>query len=187
VREVKYLVKPDRNSFKIAIIGEKATQALVRQFPELIVSSITQVQQPMNFPTASSIAHQIQLLSSDCDQISLIYNKYQNIVTYAAKRVDILTRPNFIKQFKYVTRHEAVEPDLEYSKQYFFELYIGSIFYNAFLNNNASEQSSRMGAMENASKNAGEILDKLTLEYNKVRQAKITMELIEIISGASAL
>jgi len=86
-----------------------------------------------------------------------------------------------------VTRHEATEPDLEYAKQYFYELYVGSIFYNAFLNNNAAEQSSRMAAMENASKNAGEMLDKLTLEYNKMRQAKITMELIEIISGASAL
>jgi F-type H+-transporting ATPase subunit gamma len=76
---------------------------------------------------------------------------------------------------------------LEYSKQYFYELYVASIYYNAFLNNNASEQSSRMSAMENASKNAGEMLEKLTLVYNKARQAKITMELIEIISGASAL
>ena len=49
------------------------------------------------------------------------------------------------------------------------------MFYHAFLNNIASEQSSRMNAMENASKNAGEILDSLTLEYNKARQAKITM------------
>jgi len=57
----------------------------------------------------------------------------------------------------------------------------------AFLNNAASEQSARMNAMENASKNAGEILDKLTLQYNKARQARITIELVEIISGAAAL
>ena len=55
------------------------------------------------------------------------------------------------------------------------------------LNNFASETSSRMNAMENASKNAGEMLNKLTLEYNKARQAKITMELCEIISGAAAV
>gem|GEM_PF-6597988 len=55
------------------------------------------------------------------------------------------------------------------------------------LNNIASEQSARMNAMENASKNAGEILNSLTLEYNKARQAKITMELCEIISGAAAV
>lgn len=61
------------------------------------------------------------------------------------------------------------------------------MFYNALLNNIASEQSARMNAMENASKNAGEILEKLTLDYNKARQAKITMELCEIISGAAAV
>ena len=55
------------------------------------------------------------------------------------------------------------------------------------LNNAACEQSARMNAMENASKNAGEILDALTLQYNKARQAKITMELVEIISGASSV
>lgn len=61
------------------------------------------------------------------------------------------------------------------------------MFYHAYLNNIASEQGARMNAMENASKNAGEIVDKLTLQYNKARQAKITMELCEIISGASAV
>ena len=69
----------------------------------------------------------------------------------------------------------------------FYDFYLGTIFYHAFLNNTASEQSSRMNAMENASKNAGEILEALTLEFNKARQAKITMELCEIISGAAAV
>ncbi|CAK88442.1 unnamed protein product (macronuclear) [Paramecium tetraurelia] len=68
-----------------------------------------------------------------------------------------------------------------------YEYYVATAFYHAMLNNFASETSSRMNAMENASKNAGEMLDKLTLEYNKVRQAKITVELCEIISGASAV
>ncbi|CAD8086960.1 unnamed protein product [Paramecium primaurelia] len=68
-----------------------------------------------------------------------------------------------------------------------YEYYVATAFYHAMLNSLASETSSRMNAMENASKNAGEMLDKLTLEYNKVRQAKITVELCEIISGASAV
>lgn len=61
------------------------------------------------------------------------------------------------------------------------------MFYHAMLQNAASEQTSRMNAMENASKNAAEILQDLNLEYNKARQARITNELCEIISGASAL
>jgi F-type H+-transporting ATPase subunit gamma len=71
--------------------------------------------------------------------------------------------------------------------QFFYEFYLSTCFYHALLNNIASEQSSRMNAMENASKNAAEILDSLTLDYNKARQAKITMELCEIISGAAAV
>jgi F-type H+-transporting ATPase subunit gamma len=59
--------------------------------------------------------------------------------------------------------------------------------YNCMLENNCSEQSSRMNAMENSTKNAGEMLAKLTLTYNRTRQASITTELIEIISGATAL
>jgi len=78
-------------------------------------------------------------------------------------------------------------PDKNTSNPALYELYLTSNLWYAFLHNAASEQSARMNAMENASKNAGEILDGLTLQYNKARQARITMELVEIISGASAL
>jgi len=73
-------------------------------------------------------------------------------------------------------------PDKNTSNGALYELYITSNLWVAFLENAASEQSARMTAMENASKNAGEIVDKLTLQYNKARQARITMELVEIIS-----
>lgn len=85
-----------------------------------------------------------------------------------------MTRPFFLKNFKYVSRHESLEPDRDYAQHYFYELYLSSIFYNALLNNAACEQSARMNAMENASKNATEVLSKLTLIFNKARQAKIT-------------
>jgi len=68
-----------------------------------------------------------------------------------------------------------------------YDLYVSSNLWVALLNNAASEQSARMNAMENASKNAGEILDGLTLKYNKARQARITTELVEIISGMTSL
>lgn len=96
-----------------------------------------------------------------------------------------MRREEFLAQFKFVTKHDP--DDMTQHGHLFYDFYLSSIFYHAFLNNAASEQSSRMNAMENASKNAGEILDKLTLEYNKARQAKITMELCEIISGAAAV
>lgn len=67
------------------------------------------------------------------------------------------------------------------------EFHLGSVLYNGLLENNCSENASRMQAMENSTKNASEMLDRLTLQYNRARQAGITTELIEIISGASAL
>ena len=78
-------------------------------------------------------------------------------------------------------------PDKNTSNPALYELYLTSNIWVALLNNAASEQSARMNAMNNASSNAKDILDGLTLEYNKARQARITMELVEIISGASAL
>lgn len=98
-----------------------------------------------------------------------------------------MNKTEFLNTFKYVVKHDAEEPELNHASHFFYEFYLNSTLYNCMLHNIASEQSSRMNAMENASKNAGEILDKLTLEYNKARQAKITMELCEIISGASAV
>ena len=68
-----------------------------------------------------------------------------------------------------------------------YEYALTSQIYHSFMDGAAAEQASRMAAMENASKNAGEMIDSLTLKYNRARQARITTELIEIISGASAL
>jgi len=98
-----------------------------------------------------------------------------------------MNRKNFVGIFKHVVRHDTEEPDKDFSKHYYYDLYISGQFYHAMLQNAAAEQSARMNAMENASKNAKEMLQKLSLNYNKARQAKITMELCEIISGANAI
>ena len=103
------------------------------------------------------------------------------------RKLELISKKEFLDSFKYVVKHDAEEPSMNFAAHYFYEFYLASSFYNAILNNVASEQSARMNAMENASKNAGELLDALTLEYNKARQAKITMELCEIISGAAAV
>ncbi len=79
------------------------------------------------------------------------------------------------------------EPEGYYQQNYYFELYLAGSIYHALLHSIASEQSSRMNAMENASKNSNEMLEKLKLNYNKARQAKITSELCEIISGANSV
>ena len=115
----------------------------------------------------------------------IIYNEYKNVISQVQKKLELMNRSEFLNSFKYVTKHDP--DDMTQHPDLFYDFYTASTFYHAMLHNIASEQSSRMNAMENASKNAGEILTNLTLDYNKARQAKITMELCEIISGASAV
>jgi len=101
--------------------------------------------------------------------------------------MELMPRKRFLDTMKFARLYNQSRPDKNTSNPALYELYLTSNLWIAFLNNAASEQSARMNAMENASKNAGEILERLTLEYNKARQAKITMELCEIISGAAAV
>jgi F-type H+-transporting ATPase subunit gamma len=101
--------------------------------------------------------------------------------------MELLPQRRFLEAMQFAKLYNQVAPDKNTSNPALYELYLTSNLWVAFLNNAASEQSARMNAMENASKNAKEILEKLKLQYNKARQARITKELCEIISGASAL
>lgn len=189
IREVRTLIGPNRNSYRIFCVGEKGNAALVRSFPDIYTTSISECTYPSNFAITSSIAHQIVATSEEegCDRILVVYNEFKSAISTVIRQIEFLSRKDFTAQFKHVVRHDTEEPDKDFSKHYYYELYVAGQFYHAVLQNAASEQSSRMNAMENASKNAKEMLAKLTLNYNKARQAKITMELVEIISGANAL
>lgn len=189
VREIKQIVaeSSDRAGFKIIVIGDKGTAALARPMPDLLYQSINEIQFPLNFPVIASISQALVRASEDCDNIQIVYNHFKTVMNSIVTRMDIMPRKVFLQNFKYVVKYDTSEPEKDWAKYYFYELYVSTKFYHAMLNSMASEQSARMNAMENASKNAGEMLDKLTLSYNKARQARITMELVEIISGASAV
>jgi F-type H+-transporting ATPase subunit gamma len=187
VREVKHIVKGDRSAYKIFVVGDKGSIALSRPFPDILEHAITNITTPLNFPTAAAIASHILQHARDCEKILIVYNEFKNVVSQILRRAEVMNKPEFLNTFKYVVRHDPEDSEIAPTSEFFYEFYLATKLYNALLNNIASEQSSRMNAMENASKNAGEILDNLTLEYNKARQAKITMELCEIISGAAAV
>ena len=115
-----------------------------------------------------------------------MYNSFKNAATYIQK----------YKVIKPLAGEGEDEPMVEYEFEPdtksevlvdLYEFLLTSQIFHSFMDGAASEQSSRMTAMENASKNAGEMIESLTLQYNRARQARITTELIEIISGASAL
>jgi len=171
----------------IAVIGDKGRGQLRRVYPELIQLSMTEVMSPGNFTLASALASElIAAGAGDYDAVVLMYNEFKNAATYTQMYKVIKPfsgegedEPLLAYEFEPDTKSEVLT-DLQ-------EYLLTSQIYHSWMDGAAAEQGSRMTAMENASKNAGELIGSLTLQYNRARQARITTELIEIISGASAL
>ena len=181
------LTVANRSKCKIFSIGNKGTSGLTRPFPDILRASIEQVGTPYNYPTVMSMAVHISALAYNSDKIIIIYNEFKSAIAYETRQVELMPKKKFLESMQFAKLYNQTLPDKNTSNPALYELYLTSNLWVAFLNNAASEQSSRMNAMQNASKNAKEIFDNLTLQYNKARQARITMELVEIISGASAL
>lgn len=189
IRDIKSRLGPtvNRSIYSIFSIGEKGTSALLRPFPDLVKNSISEVNTPLNYPTVASIAQQISAASAGHDKVVIFYNEFKSAIKTIIRDLELLPREKFLEYMKHMKLYKTPIPDKNTTSHALYDLYVSSNLYHAYLNNIASEQSARMTAMENASKNAKELVEKLRLEYNKARQARITMELVEIISGASVV
>jgi len=169
--------------YQIFMQGEKGSSQFRRVYGDKFFAQVTDREVPYNFDLASSITSEI--LGAEYDQVHILYNKFKSAIAYipTIKSITPMVDPNDPTLYPYEI---SEEDDLEIL-QNFYEYTLATEVFYAMLQNATSEQSSRMSAMENASKNAAEMVDSLTLQYNRARQARITTELIEIISGASAL
>ena len=142
---------------------------------------------PLNYPTVMSLAVLLSNAAADSDKILVLHNEFISAIAYEQRHLELMPRHRFLETLSYGKLYDQVLPDKNTSNTALYELYLTANLYVAYLQNAAAEQSSRMGAMENASKNAGEMVEKLTMKYNKARQARITTELCEIIAGTSAV
>lgn len=170
-------------SYELFVLGEKGRAQLRRNYSHKFIASATDRMAPYNFDLACALTQDV--LGTDHDAIHLVYNEFVSAIAYtpSIKSIVPLVDPAAPALYNF-----EVEPENDpETLQNFFEYTLATQVYHSLLENATSEQSSRMNAMENASKNAGEMIEKLTLVYNRARQARITTELIEIISGASAL
>ena len=122
------------------------------------------------------------------DKCILFYNNFKNVITQIPQAQQIVPADTNedLETIKKTNSYEF-EPDEDEILEDLLPRNISTQVFKAFLENAASEQGSRMAAMDNATRNAGELVDKLTINYNRSRQASITKELIEIISGAESL
>ncbi|KFQ73633.1 hypothetical protein N335_12094, partial [Phaethon lepturus] len=137
---------------------------------------------PPSFGDASVIA--LELLNSgyEFDEGSVIYNRFRSVISYKTDEKPIFSLET-VAGSESLSIYDDIDADVLRNYQ---EFTLANILYYSLKESTTSEQSARMTAMDNASKNASEMIDKLTLTFNRTRQAVITKELIEIISGAAA-
>jgi F-type H+-transporting ATPase subunit gamma len=172
----------------VVCIGQKATQ-FFRRLNVNMVGSVTHLGEK---PQIAQLIGVIKVMLDEytagrVDRLSLAYNDFVNTMTQTATVAPLLPLP---ASEEWVTAHAwdyLYEPDAEAVLEHVLIRYIESLVYQAALENLASEHAARMVAMKSASDNASKAIDNLTLVYNKARQAAITQEISEIVSGAAAV
>lgn len=174
------------NKIYVYGIGEKIRAALSRLHKdkfEMIFNDYNKI--PINFVTCAYIAECI--LKKNHSNVVIIYNHFKSAISFNTQMLSVISQ----KQFNSLNKKELAtfefEPELDFICSDIYQFYFTTVLYNCIIQNLAAEQSARMTAMDNASSNATEMLGSLSLRYNRARQSKITLELIEIISGANCI
>jgi len=171
-------------NLKLAIIGDKARSMLYRQHGEKILFCVNDVgKKPPSFVDASNIAAAITSSGYEYDFGLMYFNRFKSVVTFNTTSMPLFTLDS-VSNAEKISLYDSLD---EETLKCYNEFALTNLVFYAMKENACSEQSSRMTSMDNATKNAGEMIDKLTLTYNRSRQAVITRELIEIISGAAAV
>jgi F-type H+-transporting ATPase subunit gamma len=179
-------------NLKIIVVGSKANDQLKRKYNQYIIDRVPlKDEKVVSFAKAQEITDKILNLftRNEFDVCTLFYNKFKSVIAQIPQSqqlipVSIEEKPN---QQNTANSQYDYEPDENEILENLLPKNIATQIYAAFLENQASEQGSRMTAMDNATRNAGDLISKLTINYNRTRQAVITKELIEIISGAESL
>lgn len=173
---------------KILTVGKKGRESLKREFGTLLVDHVdlSDVKR-VGYDNASAIAQNVlhRFDAGEFDVAKIFYSEFGSVVNQIPTELQVIPA-----KFEAVTDEGTVydyEPSEEGILADLLPRSVATQIFTALLENAASEQGARMSAMDNATRNAGEMIDKLTIQYNRSRQAKITNELIEIISGAEAL
>jgi F-type H+-transporting ATPase subunit gamma len=149
-----------------------------------------------SYPDAQAIAHRVGELyvTGEVDRVVVVYNHYVSPLVQRVTEQEVLPVPEHLLESSEEERRDDAlrgdfiyEPEAEEILERLVPVYLETELYRALLESAASEQGARMTAMRNASKNAGELIDDLTLRMNRARQAEITQEILEVVAGADAL
>lgn len=168
----------------LLIVGSKARDGLNRTHGKYIDTSFDETySMPVTFSLASFLAE--QMLAKPVDQYTLLYNKFVSVIAFdvapkTLKGPSVLGESGVFDEYEFEGDKEDVLANL-------YQFNLATQLYSSLLENVTSEQASKMTAMDSATTNANEMIDKLTIVYNRQRQAKVTTELTEIVAGAESV
>jgi F-type H+-transporting ATPase subunit gamma len=174
---------------KILTVGKKGREQLRRDMNSHLVGHVDLSEvKKLGYVDASRIAQDIlhRYNAGEFDVCTIFYNRFQSVISQIPTARQLIPAvfdeeaPASVAQYEYEPDEEAILSEL-------LPRGVATNIFTALLENGASEQGARMSAMDNATRNAGDMINRLTMKYNRSRQAMITKELIEIISGAEAL
>ena len=177
-------------TIKIITVGSKGYDQLKRIYKDNIIEKISfKDSKNINYFDADKVGKIIidKFEKEEFDICTIFYNRFKNVITQIPQEQQIIPLKSSESQGDSSDDNYEFEPEEDEILSNLLPKNISTQIFKAMLENSASEQGSRMSAMDNATRNAGEMVDKLTIEYNRSRQAAITKELIEIISGAESL
>ncbi|MDA7697798.1 F0F1 ATP synthase subunit gamma [Candidatus Pelagibacter sp. Uisw_136] len=183
-------ISDEGKTLKIITVGSKGYDQLKRVYKDDIVERISfKDSKTINYLDAEKVGKMIieKFEKEEFDMCTIFYNKFKNVITQIPQEQQIIPLKTSEAEENSSEDNYEFEPDEDEILSNLLPKNISTQIFKAMLENSASEQGSRMSAMDSATRNAGEMVDKLTIEYNRSRQAAITKELIEIISGAESL
>ena len=183
-------LKENGKQVKIITVGKKGRDAIKRDLGEYFIEHVDLSEfKSIKYVNAQSIAKALlsRFDDNEYDVATIFYSKFVNVVTQIPTVQQIIPASFDDQSSASDKTIYEYEPDEETILADLLPRGVATQIFSALLENGASEQGARMSAMDNATRNAGDMIDKLTIEFNRSRQAVITNELIEIISGAEAL
>ena len=194
----KYIESLESNgkSVKLLTIGKKSRDFFKRIMKDKIIESFADLGSTgVGYDLAFKISNEIQNLffKNEFDKCIIVFNKFKSVISQEVTHQQLIpleinkSKKDIVKNENKDNSIYTYEPDEEAILKELLPKNVSIQIFKVLLESNAGEQGARMAAMDNATRNAGEMIDSLTLVYNRTRQAFITKELIEIISGAESV
>ncbi len=175
---------------KVMTVGKKGREQLKREYSKLFIQHVDLSEvRKLGYANAQDIATSIlgRFDAGEFDVATIFFNTFQSVIAQVPTATQIIPAAFEAGEVSAAATVYEYEPDQDAILNALLPRGVATAIFSARLENAASEQGARMSAMDNATRNAGDMIDKLTIEFNRSRQAVITNELIEIISGAEAL